>query len=536
MSRRPKFTHGRCVIDYRLVFQKRLENLKKLRADDGLMQACRVYYAEHPADFINDWGMTYDPRNVERRVPAWVPFLLFDKQREWVDYVMRKWRAGEPGLTEKSRDMGVSWMAVGLADTLCLFHRGITIGFGSRKEDYVDKAGDPKALFYKARKFIEYLPPEFRNGFDEKKDSPHMRIQFRETGSVITGEAGDGIGRGDRTSIYFVDEAAHLERPRKVDASLSATTNCRIDISSANGTDNPFYEKRSNGKIEVFTLHWRDDPRKDEAWYAKQCDLLDPITVAQEIDINYAASKSGVIIPSEWVQAAIDAHIKLGIEVTGERVASLDVADEGYDLCAYAQRKGILLESLESWSGKGGDIMATTEKALMLCDDDGCDTLYYDADGLGAGVRGDARIINERRLSQGRKPIKVNAFRGSGEIVIPEDSIPSASREKGDRKNKDFFANHKAQAWWELRVRFQITWRAVTQGAPYDKDDIISLSSGLRELSKLIVELSQPTYTPNNVGKIVVDKAPDGQRSPNHSDTVMILYAPRPRTRRGFMT
>lgn len=522
--------------DYRAVFQRRLENLQKIRADPGLFTACRAYYAENPADFIHDWGMTYDPRNVERKLPAWVPFLLFDKQRAWVDYVMRKWRASEPGLTEKSRDMGVSWLAVGLADTLCLFHKGLTIGFGSRKEDYVDKAGDPKALFYKARKFMEYLPPEFRGGFDERKDSPHMRLQFRATGSVITGEAGDGIGRGDRTSIYFVDEAAHLDRPRKIDASLSATTNCRIDVSSANGTDNPFYEKRSGGKIEVFTLHWRDDPRKGEDWYARQVDLLDPVTVAQEIDINYAASKSGVIIPSEWVAAAVDAHIKLGLEPSGARLSSLDVADEGFDLCAYAMRHGIVLANLEAWSGKGSDIMATAERAFALGDEDSAEELRYDADGLGAGVRGDARVINDRRRAQGRKAREVLAFRGSGEIVDPDGPIPSASPEKSDRTNKDFFANAKAQAWWSLRVKLQITWRAVTLGAAYDPDDIVSFSSTLRELPKLLVELAQPTYTYNNAGKVLVDKAPDGARSPNHADAVMILYAPRPRKRRGFLT
>jgi hypothetical protein len=33
--------------------------------------------------------------------------------------------------------------------------------------------------------------------------------------------------------------------------------------------------------------------------------------LAQEVDIDYAASVEGVLIPSAWVQAAVDAHIKL---------------------------------------------------------------------------------------------------------------------------------------------------------------------------------------------------------------------------------
>ena len=43
---------------------------------------------------------------------------------------------------------------------------------------------------------------------------------------------------------------------------------------------------------------------------------------------------------------------------------------------------------------------------------------------------------------------------------------------------------------------------------------------------KMIGELSQPTYKVNQVGKIVVDKSPDGARSPNLADALMIRFAP----------
>ncbi len=94
------------------------------------------------------------------------------------------------------------------------------------------------------------------------------------------------------------------------------------------------------------------------------------------------------------------------------------------------------------------------------------------------------------------------------------------------RKNIDFFANMKAQAWWALRIRFQLTYRAVVEGMTVDPDSIISLSSGLPELAKLLGELSQPTYTLNTAGKVLVDKAPEGTKSPNLADSVMIAFAP----------
>lgn len=517
--------------NYVELFAERAERLVRLRAEPKMLPDLKLYYRSHPAQFITDWGMTVDPRNLERELPAVIPFVLFPKQVEWIEWVLDRWRKGEPGITEKSRDMGMSWVAMGLACTLCLFHKEMAIGFGSRKEEYVDKLGDPKSLFYKARMFMTYLPREFRGGWDVKKHAPHMRIMFPETNAIIAGEAGDDIGRGDRKALYFVDEAAHLERPMLADASLSATTNCRIDVSSVNGMANPFAEKRHSGKLSVFTAHWRDDPRKDDTWYTKKTNELDAIVVAQEIDINYSASVEGVVCPANWVQAAIDAHLKLGILPSGIRRGALDVADEGRDKNAASFRHGCFLESAESWSGKGADLYATTQKMFNLCDVRGIKGFDYDGDGLGAGVRGDARAINEeRRADKRRGPVlHVGCFRGSAtgeKLHRPEAFVRGPNGTPLDRKNVDFFANYKAQSWWALRFRFEQTWRAV-QGLPYDPDDIIVIRSDFPERARLVVELSQPVYLINNAGKILIDKVPDGVASPNLADSAMILFAPR---------
>lgn len=511
--------------DYELIFRQRIERLTRLRKDPALLPALKAYYRDNPADFIEDWGCTFDPRNVERDLPAIIPFLLFPKQREWIKYVIRKWRAGEPGLTEKSRDSGLSWLSIAFSCTLCLFNPGLVIGYGSRKEEYVDRIGDPKSLFQKARVFIQELPVEFRSGWVANRHAPHMRILFPETGALMTGESGDNIGRGDRAAIYFVDEAAFLERPQLVENSLSQTTNCRQDISTPNGLGNPFEQKRHSGRIEVFTFHWKDDPRKDDAWYQKQVAELDPVTVAQEIDIDYAASVEGVLIPRQWVLSAVDAHLKLNFMPSGRRFGSLDVADEGADLNAFCGVMGIHVEHISEWSGKGDDIFGTVERAFLICDEDDYAGFRYDADGLGAGCRGDARIINERRRAAGQQLIEIESFRGSEAPYGPEE------QDVKGRQNKDFFANRKAQGWWALRSRFQRTHRWVSESVACSPDDIISISSGLKLKDKLLSELSQPTYGLNAVGKIVVDKKPDGTKSPNLADAVMIQFA---RTERPF--
>lgn len=510
------------------IFAQRVEALARIRAQPSCIPHLKAYYRENPIDFINDWGITYDPRMVAKKLPPLLPFILFPRQREFLEWVLRMWRDGEDGLSDKSRDMGLSWCCVAIASTLALFNDGFMCGFGSRKEEYVDKIGDPKSIFWKARQFIMGLPVEFRGGFNDRKNAPHMLLEIPETGSLIVGEAGDNIGRGNRTSLYIVDESAFLPRPQLVDAALSATTDCRIDISSVNGLDNPFAEKRfSWPDHRIFTFHWRDDPRKNDAWYAKQKERFNPIVVAQEIDLSYTASKEGVLIPADWIQAAVGACEALGITPSGARVGGQDVADEGIDLNAWADRHGVELRDVLTWSGKGADIYDTTERAIGYYTANRCEYFQFDADGLGAGMRGDVRAINEARKVNGKSPIEAIPFHGSGAVLNPDEEIVEGDAEndvKG-RTNKDMFANRKAQAWWALRQRFQMTYRAVVEGMPYDPDEIISISPNVTDKQKLIAELSQPTYKITGVGKIQIVKTPQGMRSPNRADAVMICFA-----------
>ena len=366
--------------DYIPIFRKRVDRLMRIRADPSCVPLLKAYYKDHIVEFIQDWGVTLDPRNVERGLPALVPFLLYDKQIAWVLWTIERWRERQRGLTEKSRDMGVSWLSIATSCTLCLHFHGMAIGFGSRKEEYVDKIGDPKSLFYKARVFMQNLPREFRGGWDITKHAPHMRVLFPESEAYLTGEAGDNIGRGNRTSIYFVDEAAFLEHPDMVEASLSQTTNCRQDISTPNGRANPFAIRRFGGKTPVFTFRWQDDPRKNVSkqvvvdgkevviypWYEKQLLDLDAVTIAQEVNLDYSASIEGVVIPATWVMSAVDAHIKLAVQPSGRRTGALDVADEGKDLNAFCGAHGVLITSLHEWSGKGSDMFKTTRLSVRL--------------------------------------------------------------------------------------------------------------------------------------------------------------------------
>ena len=507
--------------DYTMAWAARDRRLKFLHENPAAVPEIMEFYRSHPAEFINDWGCVAEPRNVQRGLDAITPFLLFPRQYECVDWIMERWRNEEPGIVEKSRDSGMTWLTVALACTLCLFQKNMVVGFGSRKVEYVDALGQPRSIFEKARLFLSWLPLQFLGGWTLEKDAPYMRISFPATGSVIVGEGGDSIGRGDRTSMYIIDESAFLEHPEKIDAALSATTPVRLDVSTPNGTANSFYQRRSSGQVKVFTFHWRDDPRKGPEWYSKQQRDLDPTTLASEVDINYRASIERQVIPAAWIESAIDAHVALGIHPSGMRYASLDVADTGKDLNCFAGRYGFLLQHLQSWSGRNSDIYTSVVRAINLCDEWGYESFLYDGDGLGAGCRGDARMVNEAREAIGKAVVNDSPFRGSAAVYNPEGSMVTG------KKNKDHFLNMKAQSYWALRLRFQAVHRWRTEGIePKDPDSIISISRDLPELNALVNELSQPTYITNQSGKLLVDKKPDGAMSPNLADAAMICFSP----------
>lgn len=370
--------------DYDAVYVARSKRLTAIRSTPGMLAGLKLHYKDNPADFINDWGMTFDPRLAEIGLPTTIPFVLFPKQREFIEYLHRKWKAREDGLAEKSRDMGVSWLCVAFGVWMWLFHPGTVIGFGSRKEEYVDRIGDPKSLFWKVRQFVDLLPREFRpKGWDSKTCAPFMRVQNPENGSSIVGEAGDNIGRGNRTSIYFKDESAFYERPEAIDAALSQTSNCKIDVSTPNGAGNPFYRKRKGGKVEVFTFHWKDDPRKGQAWYDKQLRDLDPVIVAQEVDINYEASVTDAFVPGQIVDAAMQ-NGPADVEGMGPEKWGLDVARFGDDKSVLFKRRGRLGLDIQSWQGI--DTMALANQVWVAATKEKPAQIAVDVIGVGAGV------------------------------------------------------------------------------------------------------------------------------------------------------
>lgn len=525
--------------DYDRVLVWRRQQIEQYELNPELVEKAKKYYRTRPAKFIMHWCDTWDTRNAGTGKSVRMPFILFPKQVELVKFIMSCLKDEEGGLIEKSRDMGATWVCVAMSVWLWLFWPGIAIGWGSQKQEQVDRLGDPSSIFEKIRLLITHIPKQFLpHNFNEDEHLFFMRCINPETGASITGEIGDSIGRGGRTRITFKDESAHYEHPEKIESSLSDTTRCPIDISSVNGPGNVFAVKRENGldwhpgcktekgRTRVFVMDWRDHPQKDKAWYeARRADYqrrgLMHI-LAQEVDRNYTAALAGLIIQHDWVKAAFDAHKVLKIPENGMWCAGLDVADEGGDTNAFARRKGIVLRHCSEWGER--DVGVTARNAIAACQDFCPLELQYDSIGMGATVKAEAnRLADEKLLPKGLQLVPWNAgaqVLKPGERVIPDD--------RQSPLNKDFYQNLKAQAWWELGQRFFRTWQMVTQGVKHDFDDLISIDTSIPLLHKIEKELCQATASRSSKMKLLVDKSPDGTKSPNLADAIVMAYWPLP--------
>lgn len=439
---------------------------------------------------------------------AIVPLQPFPKQAELLLWLQEREKLKENGIIEKSRETGGTMFCAGYALHGWLFREGFRAGFGSRKLELVDSKGDLKTIFEKIRFMRRRLPwwmlPE---GFSEKGHDNQCRMLNPTTGGAITGEGGDEIGRGDRTHIYFVDEAASLEHPELAEASLFQATRCRIDISTPKGPGNPFARKRFSGTVPVFTLHWKDDPRKGEEWYKDQCRKMgDPVLIAQELDIDYTASIEGICIPASWVRAAVG----LQLPESGELVAGLDVADEGKAKTVLTPRRGPVVKMPIAWGQTN-----TTESAWRARDEAeklGAKVVNYDTIGVGAGVKG--------TWDTSETPLKFQAN------AVNVGEAPTETVWPDEKTSKEKFINLRAEAWWTLRVRFEKTYEYVEKQVQHPLEDLISLP----DCPPLIADLSLPLVERTETGKIQLESkkkmAARGIKSPDYGDSLALAFLP----------
>ena len=264
--------------------------------------------------------------------------------------------------------------------------------------------------------------------------------------------------------------------------------------------DNPFFPQVLEEE-RVYDYEHLDRAEYDHIWLGKFNDTV-----------------ANAIIKTEWFDAAIDAHKKLGFKPRGAVVASHDPSDTGPDDKGLAIRKGSVF--LDVLAKDSGDVNEGADWATEIAINHNADLFTWDCDGMGVSLN--------RQISTSFDGIncEVRMFKGSMGVDDPDQIYEPLDNIKEPKTNKETFKNKRSQYYWRLRDRFYNTYRAVVKGEYIDPDELISLSSNIKDLQALRSEICRIPRKPNGSGLIQIMSKDDMLKleipSPNMADSLMM--------------
>lgn len=243
------------------------------------------------------------------------------------------------------------------------------------------------------------------------------------------------------------------------------------------------------------------------------------------------------IIKRSWIMAAIDAHVKLGLnQPAGKKRIGFDVADSGKDKCSQIYTHGIVSLWGESWKAREDELLKSCTRVYNKAIEVGAE-VNYDSIGVGATAGSKFQDLNEQRKDAGMDGrVRYSKFIAGAKVVNPDDYYINTEDEQ--ITNADFFCNLKAQAWWGAGDRFRNTFNAVVNNEKFEEDEMISISSDMPGLMDLVDQLSTPWRKFDNTGRVKVESKDDLAKrdidSPNDADAFIMANAPIDQSGKGF--
>lgn len=232
---------------------------------DYIWEACKA----DTLFYFNGFYWTFDPRLSGDKT---VPFITYPFQDNAIEKIENSIHHGMDLVIEKSRDLGASWMCMGVFEKRWHFLRDQEFLVISRDEDSVDKPGKKGSLFGKVD-FLHNLTPPWlmpKGWPGDFKHPARTRGMFVNpwTGSTITGSATIAAGGvGDRVTAILFDEFSRHEKGDELDLGTADTTNCRIFNFTAYGEGNAADRLRRDKHKRKMRLIWWMDPRKNRGLY-----------------------------------------------------------------------------------------------------------------------------------------------------------------------------------------------------------------------------------------------------------------------------
>lgn len=290
------------------------------------------------------------------------------------------------------------------------------------------------------------------------------------------------------------------------------------------------FDRSPPPRSAVVTANYSDNP-----WFSRELDEQrrhDKETMPENLYNHvwggeYLLDDDTSVIKSAWVISSIDAHKLIPEMADGRPVLGYDVADDGDDANATILRSGSVAVNSDMWKGLEDQLLKSCTRAYHAAQQAGAH-IVYDSIGVGASAGGKFNELNDANKNN---KLTHAGFNAGGKVLRP-DAIYGDTK----IKNKDFFANIKAQMWWQVADRFRLTHQVVeaikngTKPPTFKADELISISSDIKHLEQLKMELSIPLRDFDNNGRVKVESKKDLKKrevpSPNLADAFIMAYAP----------
>jgi hypothetical protein len=262
-----------------------------------------------------------------QHIPKDMPFIMYTYQIEFFSHIINRILIDPDDiLSDKSRDMGATWLVMAAVLWCWLVVPNFQAYLGSRIEPLVDN-WMKDSHFGKLRYMLQRLPPFLKPaGLQPKVHDTKLNLYNPQTGGAIQGAAtSPNFARQGRYNVVVLDEFAAWEYASEAWTSCGDSTTCRIPISTPQGLVNEFASIRFSKTTQVLSFHWTLNPEKvaglywvrkeftpdrgqptiadiveegtpdarpRSPWYDKECRRrkYKLVAIAQELDIDYIAS------------------------------------------------------------------------------------------------------------------------------------------------------------------------------------------------------------------------------------------------------
>ena len=261
----------------------------------------------------NDW-LYFIENYVLIELPGETKYMkLYEPQKKFMEALMNDHHV----IALKSRQIGISTIVQAYITYVFTFFDNVVVGVVSRD-------GDESTDFCrKVISMIKYLPDWLRPKF--AKDSERTFIldngcKFYSSQVSLMNPA--KLFRGKPVTIAIIDEAAHIDKIDEGYTGFGMSLIKSQTVAKANGvpfgtiiisTPNKttgigrwFYQRwvKANEPESIYTpikIHWKEveEFANNPDWYATQCQLCenDPVTIAQELELQFTASSTSFFPP-----------------------------------------------------------------------------------------------------------------------------------------------------------------------------------------------------------------------------------------------